>query len=442
MNHLNYDVINKNSNIRWQNWRSFVKNISWTKKNKIAILSIHFNNFLNTKKLLDYLQTERDQNFDIVLIENSTKEIEETQLIQYLLHFPQVIKIKTVSNLWSAGGYALWMEYILANDYDYIFLVEDDVIFLEKNVFSDMIQKSTNNTLTFIHNCKNTRDSLHTNNMWKSWWVQTAWYPTAFIKKVWIIDPRYFFRWEDLEWAIRIENWIKKFGYKTYIVDHNYLHPYLKSVNWNNARFYFSIRNQLLSLKKHPIKYSLFFVTLFLYLFTGFVHCIVKKDLWILKSFFKAIWGFFCNKFSFENNSYKIKAFISDKQQKDTVEYVNFEVLKKITQKVYGNAEVLALSWVDMRKLCFSTRFFHLFIHWILVSSSSTIFYPLTILAPKVICVQEFDLDGINVIIQTYTNKNLWLRLLWVIVSFVFSLLIFPLLFVFIVFYLLLSVII
>jgi hypothetical protein len=31
------------------------------------------------------------------------------------------------------------MEYIIDQKYDYFFLVEDDVIFLDENIFSDMI---------------------------------------------------------------------------------------------------------------------------------------------------------------------------------------------------------------------------------------------------------------------------------------------------------------
>gem|GEM_PF-5575175 len=91
------------------------------------------------------------------------------------------------------------MEYIIDNNYDYFFIVEDDVIFLENNTFSDMIQYADKKTLTFIHNCKNTRSSLHSKDKGKSRRVQVAGYPVNFIKKIGIIDPRYFFRGEDLE---------------------------------------------------------------------------------------------------------------------------------------------------------------------------------------------------------------------------------------------------
>jgi GT2 family glycosyltransferase len=91
------------------------------------------------------------------------------------------------------------MEYIINNGYEYFFIVEDDVIFCEHNVFDDMIKNANENTLTFINNCKNTWESQNPTNKGQSWRVQTAGYPVHFIKKVGVIDPRYFFRGEDLE---------------------------------------------------------------------------------------------------------------------------------------------------------------------------------------------------------------------------------------------------
>ena len=60
-----------------------LESIKLKKKKSAAILSIHFNNFGNTKKLLDYLSKETNQNFDIILIENGTKLDEENKLYEY-----------------------------------------------------------------------------------------------------------------------------------------------------------------------------------------------------------------------------------------------------------------------------------------------------------------------------------------------------------------------
>lgn len=418
MQKLDYVVTNWWEDVRRTNWENFIKTISWKKNNKIAILSLHFNNFNNTKNLLEYIWNEKNKNIDIIIIENSTKEVESEKLTEYIQDLHNITKIVPISNIGSAWWYALWMEYILNNDYEYFFLVEDDVEFLERNVFSDMIEKSDNKTLTFILNCQNTRTSSNPEDKWRSNHIQIAWYPVNFVKKIGIMDPRYFFRWEDLDRKIRLENWLKKFDYKYEIINHNYIHPYLKSVNGNMVRFYLSIRNQLLILKKYPLIYYKFFINLFLYFFTGVTKLIIHQDTWMIQSFYNAVKDFLGNKYSFSYNTERIRSFIVRREEKISQERIDSESLKKIIRPMYGNAKMLVIPWIDIeQKLSFSHKIWDMFSHWIVISSSSTIFYPLTAIAPKVVCIQEFDLHRPLISIYTYKNKYIILHLLWVIIS-------------------------
>ena len=48
---------------------------------------------------------------------------------------------------------------IILMDYDYFYIVEDDVIFLENGVINELLKIKKDNTLTFINNCKNTWSS-------------------------------------------------------------------------------------------------------------------------------------------------------------------------------------------------------------------------------------------------------------------------------------------
>jgi GT2 family glycosyltransferase len=127
MKFLNYYIKNPSAP-RWTNWRDFVAQITGTPQHSVAILSLHFNHFENIKRLLDYLQKEKNQHFDIVLIENSTKVAERKKLSTDAKQFPNCTIITPVSNVGSAGGYALGMEYILSQPYSYFFVVEDDII--------------------------------------------------------------------------------------------------------------------------------------------------------------------------------------------------------------------------------------------------------------------------------------------------------------------------
>ncbi len=420
MNIINYKIINQYSNIRRENRKDFVESIQWKKQNKIAILSIHFNNTDNTKKLLKYLKSERKQSFDIIIIENSTQTDEIKKLKEYCKKENNITIIHPKKNIGSAWWYALGMEYIISQEYEYLFIVEDDVIFLDDNIFSDMIQQANEKTLTFINNCKNTRESSQPITKGKSRRVQIAWYPVNFIEKTWIIDPRYFFRWEDLEWGSRIKKWMIKFWYKNEIVDKNYLHPYLKSVNGNYTWFYFSIRNQLLSVEKNLKNNYQFFVVLFFYLWTAISKLFMEKDNLILKSFIDALFDFLKHNFSRNNNRKKIECFINNKKEQQS-EWMDKLELSNISKNLYSCAKILWITWIDRENIKYSKKIESLWGNGILISSSSTVFYPISLLAKKVICINEFDLVENKIAISQYNNWNRVMNLIWIITSLIAS---------------------
>jgi hypothetical protein len=90
------------------------------------------------------------------------------------------------------------MEYCIDQAYQYFTMIEDDIILLDTDTFSDTYKFRLDKSILFINACINTGGN-------HSWYVQYACYPIEFIKQVGIIDPRYFFRSEDLERKIRIE---------------------------------------------------------------------------------------------------------------------------------------------------------------------------------------------------------------------------------------------
>jgi hypothetical protein len=173
MSQLNYQIKN-NRFPRRNNWKDFVSKIDGKPQHKYAILTIHFNHFENTKRLLDYLQREKNQNFDIIFIENSTNIEEKTFLLTYATRFDNCIVITPLSNVGSAGGYALGMEYILSQSYEYFFVVEDDIILEQEQTFSSLMKEANAQTLTFINTCRNVWSSAYPSEKGKSWRVQLA----------------------------------------------------------------------------------------------------------------------------------------------------------------------------------------------------------------------------------------------------------------------------
>lgn len=59
-------------------------------------------------------------------------------------------------------------------------------------------------------------------------YVQCACYPAELLRAAGIIDARYYFRAEDLERGKRLEDTIKRDGYRKVTIAKHYYHPYLK----------------------------------------------------------------------------------------------------------------------------------------------------------------------------------------------------------------------
>ena len=400
--------------IRWKNWNNFVENISWKKNKDTALLTIHFNNLKNIKYLIDY---EQDADIDFVVIENSTKNDEKLKLKQYIEQKRQNITlISPISNIWSAWWYALWMEYIMDCDYDYFYIVEDDVIFLEDGVINELLKIKKDNTLTFINNCKNTWSSKDPSDKWHSWWVQVAWYPTSFVKKIWIIDPRYFFRWEDLERWYKIENWIKQYCYKVEVLDRNYVHPYLKPINKNYAFVYFSIRNQLFSLKKNWSYFKWILFTIFFYLYSWFSKIITELDSELLKSVLLWVKDFLKMNYSFKSNLKNIWNFIN-KNENSWRKY-NILELKNIIRNCYWNKYIMQITWYNNEQIPKYSINILKILYWIIVSSNSTALSFFTLLSKHVVNVESISIKN-DEFLLTYKNKSIINYVFWFLAFFI-----------------------
>ena len=399
---IDYVVTTLEHSIRRNNWKAFVKNINGEKKSKIALLTIHFNNFENIKYLINYVS---NIDIDFVIVENSTKDEEKIKLEEHINKYKQNITIiNPINNIWSAGGYALWMEYIIDSNYDYFFIIEDDVIFLEKDTIKELLENIELNTLLFINNCKNTWDSIETSNKWHSWRVQVAWYPTSFVKKIWIIDPRYFFRWEDLERWYKIECWIKKYKYETKIYNKNYMHPYLKPVNKNYSFAYFSIRNQLFSLMKNWIEFRWILFTLYSYISSWLSKIVTDKNTQLIKSVLSWVKDFLKLNYSFESNISNIWNFINSKTKVEKI--YNISELKQYFWKCYWNKSVIQITWYNNEMLPkYSNNILSIF-YWIITSSNSTALTFLTLLSKKVINIETISINNDDISLN-YRNKKL-----------------------------------
>jgi hypothetical protein len=156
---------------------------------------------------------------------------------------------------------------------------------------------------------------------------------------------------------------IKKYAYQIKIIDHDYIHPYLKPVNNNAMRFYFSIRNQLFSFLKNSKKNRQLFIVLFFYLRTALDRILIERNSQILVSFSLAIRDFLQNKFSFQNNQQIIQKSITKKTEKNQEMRTTLEEFSQITKNLYSNQFFLTLTGTDIEKIHASHKIDDFFKH-------------------------------------------------------------------------------
>ncbi len=152
-------------------------------------------------------------------------------------------------------------------------MVEDDIELLADDTITAMIQtaKRDEKHVVFINHPINAGGD-------HSRYVQLACYPLSLIRHAGIIDPRYFFRAEDLERAKRLEKHIADSHYHKVIIEKDYYHPYIKAMNNSGSWIYFSIRNQLWSFCSHHVSYVQLIRAIFFYLAFGlFVFLRTRK---------------------------------------------------------------------------------------------------------------------------------------------------------------------
>lgn len=257
----------KTKGLRWENRSLFLR----TETSRLeetyttSVLMICYNNTDQFFRLLDTIakETWRDQ-FAITVVQNSDKQEALRTFEEKITSYTNITVLYPVHNLGSAGGYALWQEYLMHHWYEHLVMVEDDIEFLADDTISSMVHAAKMNEkhVVFINHPINAGGD-------HSRYVQLACYPLSLIRHAGIIDPRYFFRAEDLERAKRLEKHIALHHYHKTIVAKDYYHPYLKAMNNSGSWIYFSLRNQLWSFCTHHVGYLQIIRAIFFYLAFG-----------------------------------------------------------------------------------------------------------------------------------------------------------------------------
>ncbi len=419
---MTYSISEKNWVVRRKNWSDYLDQtfISPHHSEKVfSVLSLCFNSFHTIKTTIDYFLSDPENKFfDYIIVDQSTDNVVSQQLQDYVAQFENIIILTPKENLWSAGGYAFGQEYILNNWYSYLTMLEDDILLASPGVFSAFQKAMRLDTIWFINACKNTGGE-------QSRYVQIACYPCWFLEKTGIIDPRYFFRGEDIERGARIEKNAIRYSYEKLVLPYDYLHPYLKKNNWKIWWAYFSLRNQLYTFQK-TFSFGILVIA-FMYIWYWFSKLLFARNLNVLKIVWLAIKDFLLHRYSLGNSKARIQ------QTKDLIDPIPDDVtpfsLKKTeisakTQELFYFSRAPLFSKVDHSWISFSNQNKNFFQKWVLIWWRYNPLYSLFMNAPFIFSIDEYQIDWDQVFISFWKNSTRF-RLIKTLISLFLSIVVF-----------------
>lgn len=275
-------------------WKSKINE----RKNDVAVLLIWCNSHKNIMKCITYLNQETNQNFDIIIVDNSTRN-EEIKLIHDMWSNERISVLKTTDNIWGSGWYCVWMEYIISKWYESLICFEDDVIPIDKDVISETIRLLREHDIvgSFVE--------------WEDtfWMFHIRWYSVKLLLgKIWVVDPRFFLSRDDADFQYRF----MKLGLRDLRVNtgKQCFHPsYKKNREWVIC---FVQRNHLFYIQKHPMvihHWLYLFINLFINILFWFSYYFITNQYEVTSATFYWIYSFLFQKIWKQSNNKILRKF-------------------------------------------------------------------------------------------------------------------------------------
>ena len=256
---------------------------------KIAIIIINWNTYQLTFNCLKSLKACTYNNKTIFLVDNGSKDGSGDQIA---LEFPDINFIKNEINEGFTGANNKALKVILKQNFDYVLLLNNDTVvkpnflsLLEARMDSDQNLAATQplildfpnkNTIwnaggsfnsffcLFKTRCKgmiyNPKLKIDTYTQWISGCCILV--KIAVIKKVGLLDNRFFIYFEDADWSIRMTN----LGYKLGVVPESIIYHHSSGSNVKNNTssegnlspysHYLNVRNHIYLIKKHSFLFN------------------------------------------------------------------------------------------------------------------------------------------------------------------------------------------
>jgi GT2 family glycosyltransferase len=265
---------------------------------QLAIVLVNWNSFELTKDTLESLQQTTYTNYDCIIVDNGSVD-GSGDLIEK--SFPNCIVLKSATNKGFTGGNNIGMEFALQHGYEFIMMLNNDVV-VEPNFLEPLIARlvqnptigavqpliyfhhdrniiwnagSTYNTLLGIYNTPdyNKKDSGHQfkNKSKKIDWITGCAFMirASVLNNVGLLREAFFMYYEDVDLSFRIKSAGYQLDYVPNSVIYHIAGMSLKTKEKGKEGFvspkvhYLNVRNRIWCLKEQTPVWALPTVTLF-----------------------------------------------------------------------------------------------------------------------------------------------------------------------------------
>ncbi|RLD17169.1 MAG: glycosyltransferase family 2 protein [Caldiserica bacterium] len=264
---------------------------------KVAVLILNWNRAKDTEECLNSIFQQSYSNYKIVLVDNGSTEKESLEIGK---KYKNIVFIRSEENLGFAGGNNLGIRYALGEGYDYIFILNNDVI-LDRDCLLNLIKvgeyfNSAGIIGPAVYSYYEKNKIISTGGK-IDWWrgkpldkmekIGFSLKPKVVehlngcgllvkkevFEKIGLLDEEYFLFYEETDFCVRA----RRKGYKVVFVPEAKLwHKISQSTGgtYTPMALYFGTRNRLLFMWKNGDFFS--WIPFFLFIFPGSVF----KNLW------------------------------------------------------------------------------------------------------------------------------------------------------------------
>jgi len=201
-------------------------------KPSVAIIIVNWNNYKDTSQCLDSIRSIDYPNYQLIVVDNGSKDKSDDNLYK---NYPEIILLKNYENLGFTGGCNKGIKYALENNFRYLMLLNNDTIvtntfltslveFIESDDKIGAIQPKImfNHDRNLIWNAsgsfnafltktttlgENEIDQGQFDNSRQTDWITGCCFliRTSVVKKIGLLDQRFFAYYEDTDWSMKIQ---------------------------------------------------------------------------------------------------------------------------------------------------------------------------------------------------------------------------------------------